>query len=347
MIAIALPSLPTLVGLPSRCIGRRSLLRVVRVLGATMACMAVSAWAASPKTLVIGVISPSKSVEETREIWQPIAEKVRVATGRPTIVEATKDYSNVIQGMREGRIQLGFAGNVAALQLLETGHADVFAQHARADGSTSYRSVLIARKDGPLTSIHDVYTKARALTLFLGDPKSTSGYVVPTYYLFDRRQVKPEQLFRTVWQGSSHIENAQAVASGRADVASSNDHELDKFSRSHPSEHARVKVLWTSPPIPESLLLIQKNLEPKLRERIENTVLTYGTTDDEKAVLKRLNNIAAFAAAHRRQLVPIADLETFAQIKQVRSDAALSAKDRERRISAVYARAKRLEQLLQ
>ena len=59
------------------------------------------------------------------------------------------------------------------------------------DGGTGYRSVIIVtHRDSLLKTPDELLERNRRPALVNGDPlKSTSGYVVPNYYVFARNKV--------------------------------------------------------------------------------------------------------------------------------------------------------------
>src|SRR3546814_20199190 len=74
---------------------------------------------------------------------------------------------------------------------------DVFVQTFAADGSPGYCAVLITHKDNAkLNSVEDVLGNAEDLIFGNGDPNSTSGFLVPSYYVFAVNNVDAKQAFK-------------------------------------------------------------------------------------------------------------------------------------------------------
>src|SRR3546814_17365776 len=88
----------------------------------------------------------------------------------------------------------------------------VFFQTVAADSSPGYWSVLITHKDNAkLNSVEDVLGNAEDLTFGNGDPNSTSGFLVPSYYVFAVNNVAAKQAFKRMVT-ANHATNALAVA---------------------------------------------------------------------------------------------------------------------------------------
>lgn len=179
----------------------------------------------------------------------------------------------------------------------------------------------------------------------MGDPKSTSGYVVPNYYVFARNKVIPEQLFARTVSGN-HLENALRVARREVDAGVCNDSELAAMQKRVPDEHARLRVLWQSAEIPESPLLLRLSLPDSQKQRLRDFFVRYGATEVEQNNLVRINNLKRFRASSNRQLLLIADIEMFNARTQIDRDPALSLDRRGERHQEVVQRAVRLETAL-
>ena len=67
---------------------------------------------------------------------------------------------------------------------------------------------------------------AKTLNFGNGDPNSTSGYLVPGYYVFGKHNVDPKQIFKRTLN-ANHESNLMAVANGQLDVATFNSNSWD------------------------------------------------------------------------------------------------------------------------
>src|ERR1700704_4621893 len=79
------------------------------------------------------------------------------------------------------------------------------------DGGVGYYSHVIVHKDSPFTKIDDILKCDRSLDFGIGDPNSTSGFLVPTAYIFAAHGIDPKTCFKTV-RNANHQANAMAVA---------------------------------------------------------------------------------------------------------------------------------------
>src|SRR3546814_12380642 len=124
------------------------------------------------------------------------------------------DYAGVIEGMRFGKVDVAWFGNKSAIEAVDRAGGEVFAQTIKDDGSRGYYSLLIAHKDSKINSLEDVLKCDKSLTFSNGDPNSTSGFVIPGYYVWGLNGKTPEDCFYRV-VNSNHEGNAMAVARDR------------------------------------------------------------------------------------------------------------------------------------
>lgn len=73
--------------------------------------------------------------------------------------------------------------------------------------------MLIVNKDSPINNLQDMLAKRKDLTFGNGDPNSTSGFLVPGYYVFAKNNVSTSEFKRTVNAG--HETNAPPSPTSR------------------------------------------------------------------------------------------------------------------------------------
>ena len=151
--------------------------------------------------------------------------------------------SGLIQGMRFNKVDVAWLGNKAAMEAVDRSNGEIFAQTAAANGAAGYWSVLIVRKDSPINNVDDMLKNAKNLTFGNGDPNSTSGYLVPGYYVFAKNHVDAATAFKRTLN-SSHEVNALSVAKGQLDVATFNTESWDRLEVTQPDKAAMLKVIW-------------------------------------------------------------------------------------------------------
>ena len=280
-----------------------------------------------------GIISTDSS-SALKQLWQPFLDDMSKATGTKINGFFATDYTGIIEGMRFGKLQVAWHGNKSAIEAVDRAGGEVFAQFIDLEGRPGYYSYVITHRDSPLKSIDDMIANGKSLSFGMGDPQSTSGTLVPTYYVFSQRKLDPKNVFR-VTRSANHGGNLLAVINKQVDVATNNSEELDKLKLRDPAKHAEVKILWTSPLIPRDPLVWRKDLPADMKEKIKKFVLGYGKDQREKDILKGMQQIAGFRDSTDLQLVPIRQLELYKDRIKFENDDKMNSQERTTKIAEI------------
>jgi phosphonate transport system substrate-binding protein len=223
------------------------------------------------------------------------------------------------------------------MEAVDRANGEVFAQVVYADGTMGYKSLIITNKDGKVKSLEDLLANSKSYSFGNGDPNSTSGFLVPGYYIFAKNNLDAKTAFRVV-TNASHGANIAAVLNNQVDAATNNTEEIDKLKATQPEKAAQIRILWTSPLIPSDPFVWRADLDPKMKAKIKDFVVNYGKTDEEKAVLKNIYNYGGFRESSNAQLMPIRQLEMFKDRRKVEADAALSDGERQKKLADIDAK---------
>lgn len=293
----------------------------------------VTAQAQELKELNFGIIS-TESSQNLRSDWQPILDDMAKKTGVKVNAFFASDYAGVIEAMRFNKVHLAWFGNKSAMEAVDRANGEVFAQMVNADGSKGYYSHLIVHKDSKLHSLDDVLKHGKDLAFGNGDPNSTSGFLVPSYYVFAMNKIEPKGVFKIV-RSANHETNALAVANKQVDVATNNSENLDKFQQRQPEKFGQLRVVWTSPLIPLDPLVMRKDLPEATKAKVKDFFYTYGATGQEKEHLMKLSKLSAFRASTNAQLTPIRQLELFKSRNKIEGDASLTASEKQAKLADI------------
>jgi phosphonate transport system substrate-binding protein len=298
------------------------------------ACLVLATAAASAQEINFGIIA-TDSASTQRERWEPFFRDMEKKTGLTIKSFYAPDYAGVIEAMRFNKVQVAWFGNKSAMEAVDRANGEVFAQVMYADGSFGYHALLIAHKDSPYNNLDDVLKNSKSIDFSIGDPNSTSGFLVPSFYVFAKNKVDHRSAFKTV-RNASHGANLQAVLARQVDVATNNTEDVGKLEASKPELFRQIKVLWKSPLIPSDPFVWRKDLAPAVQAKVRNFVLGYAKTDaQEKAILKAIYNYGGFRASGNEQLVPIRQLELFRDRAKVAADDKLGADEKARQLGEI------------
>ena len=237
--------------------------------------------------------------------------------------------------------------NFSGLQAVRLGGGQVFAKATYPDGSEGYNSVLIVPVDSPIQSIEDILTCDGSIDFGMGDPNSTSGYLVPSAFIFAPRGIDPSECFNSV-RNANHEANAVAVANGLIDVGTNNTTNMTLLQRTRPDIAARIRVIWTSPPIQTDPIIWRSDLDDEAKQRLQYFFMNYGRmgTPEEIAAAREVLDplyFGLFLPSSNAHLDPIVQLEIVRDLTEARNDPDLSEAERETRVAALRERLAEVE----
>ena len=272
-----------------------------------------------------GIISTESSAN-LKKIWDPFLADMEKGTGLKINAFFASDYAGVIEGMRFKKVQIAWFGNKSAMEAVDRAEGEVFAQTVAKNGSDGYFAHVLVHKDSPFQKLDDVLKCDKSLDFGIGDPNSTSGFLVPTTFVFSAKNIDPKVCFKTV-RSANHEANALAVANKLVHAATNNSENMERLEKTAPAAHANIRIIWTSPLIPSDPLVWRKDLDAGLKKKLSDWLLAYGKTDDEKKILLELG-WAPFKKSDNNQLLPIRQMEVNREIMKLKADEKVAAAEK-------------------
>jgi len=291
---------------------------------------------ADDKTINFGIIATEAS-SSLKTVWEPFLKAMGEGTGYTVKGYYASDYAGVIEAMRFDKVQVAWFGNKSAMEAVDRSGGEVFAQSVDAEGNPGYWSLVLAHKDSPYESLDDIMKCDKSIDFGIGDPNSTSGFLVPTTYIFAARNVDPKECFKTV-RNANHQANAMAVANKQVQAATNNTENLRRLELTNPDAAKNIKVIWKSPLIPSDPLVWRKDLDAGMKAKIYTFIMTYGrigTPEKVAAARKVLDGLqwAPFKPSSDAQLYPIRQLAINKNILKIKSDDKMSDADKKAKIA--------------
>ncbi len=288
------------------------------------------------KELNFGIIATEKS-GALKQMWEPFLNDMAKAVGVKINGFYATDYAGIIEAQRFDKVQIAWYGNKSAIDAVDRASGEVFAQFIDLDGTPGYYSYLITHKDSGITSLEQVLKNGKEYSFGIGDPQSTSGTLVPTYYIFIKNNIDPKTHFK-VMRSSNHEGNFLAVLNKQVDVATNNSEQLTKIKETAPEKYEQIRILWTSPLIPRDPLVWRKDLPVDLKKKIQDFVVGYGKDEREKEILKNMYRLKGFKMSTDAQLLPIRQLELFKERGKYENDPNMTEADKKAKLAEIDAK---------
>jgi phosphonate transport system substrate-binding protein len=305
-----------------------------------LAAMAIAAAgiakSADIKELNFGIIATEKA-GALKQMWEPFLDDMSKSAGLKVNGFYATDYAGIIEAQRFNKVHIAWYGNKSAIDAVDRSNGEVFAQFVDLDGTPGYYSYLITHKDSAIKTLDQVLKSGKDFSFGIGDPSSTSGTLVPSYYVFTLNNLDPKTHFK-VMRSSNHEGNFLAVLNKQVDLATSNSEMTAKMKEKSPEKLEQIRILWTSPLIPRDPLVWRKDLPPDVKKKVQDFVTAYGKDEREKEILKNMYRLAGFKASTDAQLIPIRQLELFKDRKKAEADENMNAADKKAKLDEIDAK---------
>lgn len=147
-------------------------------------------------------------------------------------------------------------------------------------GRPVYHSYIIVPRDSPVQRLEELRGKTFAFT----DPQSNSGKLVPTY-LLARMGATPETFFGKYWYTYGHDKSITAVAEKLVDGAAVDSLIWEYLNRSKPAVTQKTRIVKVSEPYGIPPLVVRKGLDPTLKERLRQALVTMHDDPEGQKIL--------------------------------------------------------------
>lgn len=197
-----------------------------------------------------------------------------------------KSYAAAVTAFRNDQVQLAWFGGLSGVQARQR----VPGSQAIAQGveDPDYKSYVIAHRDSGLSPVEgDTAPEGlRDLTFSFGSKSSTSGRLMPEYFLRNDFGAAPEEIFARVGFSGNHSRTISLVASGayQAGVVSYKAWENEVAAGNVDTD--AVQVVWETPPYPDYQWTIRGDVDERFGDGFSKRVQQALLDMDDPALLE-------------------------------------------------------------
>jgi len=238
--------------------------------------------------LKVGII-PAEDARAVVRQSKDVMEQISKSLNMKTEIFVGSDYNATIEAMRASKVDVALMGAFGYVLATTQAPVEAFAVTVtKKSNSPDYHSIIIARNDETdLTSLDSL----RGHTFAFVDPSSTSGSLMPKAAMMDGHIVPENDLKKVIYSGG-HDASIIAVAEGKVDAASVADRIYANACEKKAVDCSKLKVIWTSPPIPNDPLFYRKAISDGMKKKIADAF--YGIHD---LTFGEMGVVARFAPA--------------------------------------------------
>ncbi len=224
---------------------------------------------ASPKTLVFSAI-PDQDETRLKQRFGDIAKYLEQKLGVPVKYVPVKSYAAVITAFRNNQVQLAWFGGLSGVQArLKVPGSQAIAQGVE---DTTFRTYIIANHSTGLKASDDFPKGIAGKTFTFGSKGSTSGRLMPQYYIEKNMHEKTDKIFKRVGFSGNHSKTIALVQSGAYEVGAVNFKVWEKELKAGKIDTKKVSLIWQTPTYPDYQWTIRGDVDKEWGKGFTNKV---------------------------------------------------------------------------
>jgi len=220
---------------------------------------------------------PDENPQEMLRIYSPFADYLSKEIGIPVKFTPVVDYAATVEGLAANRLEMVWYGGLTSVQAAKQAKGAHRVIMRKEDAQ--FKSYFITRKDTGIKDLKDLKGK----TFAFGSVSSTSGHLMPRYYLL-KNGINPEKDFSKFSFSGAHDATAAWVESGQVDAGALNFLVWDKLVESKKVDTSKVIIFWTTPPYVDYVWMVRAGVNKATVDKITKAFLKldYNKPDDKK-----------------------------------------------------------------
>ena len=259
------------------------------------------AQAEEPKTLVFSAI-PDQDESALKARFGKVADYLSKTLEVPVKYVPVKSYAAAVTGFRNDQLQLAWFGGLSGVKArLLTPGAQAIAQ---GEEDPQFHSYIIAHHSTGLTASDDFPKGIEGKSFTFGSKGSTSGRLMPEYFIRQGLEKSPKVAFKTVGFSGNHSRTVTLVESGAYEVGAVNFKVWDKMVAEKKVDTSKVSAIWKTPAYPDYQWTIRGDVDAKWGEGFTEKVKQALLSMDDPELLAAFPR-SSFISATNEDFLPV------------------------------------------
>lgn len=233
---------------------------------------------------------PDESPTELQRKFQPLGHYLEQKIGMKIEFVPVTDYAACVEGLLSHKLDMVWFGGFTFVQANVRSHGKVIPIVQREEDQ-KFKSVFITT-DKSINSLQDLKGK----TFSFGSESSTSGHLMPRYYLLAAK-VDPDTDMKRIAFSGAHDATVAAVAGGKVDAGALNISVWEKLIAQGKVDPKTVRVFYTTPGYYDYNWSVRADMDPALRKKLTDAFLALSPADPQGKQVLELQRASRFIPA--------------------------------------------------
>ncbi|WP_027852346.1 putative selenate ABC transporter substrate-binding protein [Marinobacterium litorale] len=258
---------------------------------------------AQAETFVFTAI-PDADESRLQQRFGKVADYLSTELGVDVQYIPVKSYAAAITAFRNDQVQLAWFGGLSGVQARRL----VDGSEALAQGYEDqfFKTYFIAHESAGLDAGETLSEALKGKTFTFGSKGSTSGRLMPEFFLREQLGEAPEAIFSRVGFSGDHSRTIAQVESGAYQVGAVNYAVWEKELANGEIDTDKVSVIWTTPTYPDYQWTIRGDVDQRFGEGFKARVREALLGMDDPALLESFPR-KSFVPASNSDYAPIED----------------------------------------
>ena len=200
------------------------------------------------ETIQVGVL-PDQNPATLKANFEPLLDYLERQTELEFELVLPDDYQHLVTLFEEGDVQLAYFGGLTFVQAQDSVGAVPLVMR---ETDTRFTTSLVVRNEDPWNSCWQLACdELKGTTIAFGSRLSTSGHLMPRYFLQSELGIVPEEFFGEVEYTGAHDKTAADVLSGSVDIGAINSAIFGAMSTDGRVASSALFSIWETPPLCE------------------------------------------------------------------------------------------------
>lgn len=204
---------------------------------------------AAAQTLAFSAI-PDEDETRLVERFTKVADYLSKTLGVPVKYIPVKSYGAAVTAFKNNQIQLGWFGGLSGVQARRAVPGSMAL--AQGEEDKAFVSYFIANASTGIAPDEAKLPDAvKGKTFTFGAKTSTSGRLMPEFYIDKRFGESPEKVFSRVGFSGDHTKTVELVSTGAYQVGAVNFTTFDDMVAKKQVDPSTVRIIWKTPSYPD------------------------------------------------------------------------------------------------
>ena len=241
---------------------------------------------------------PDEDESRLRTRFDKVAVYLQKQLGVETKYVPVISYAAAVTAFRNNQVQLAWFGGLSGVQArrLVPGSQAI----AQGQEDVAFVSYFIAHSSTGLKPSKKFPDGIKGMTFTFGSKGSTSGRLMPEYYIRQHFKMAPEKVFSRVGFSGDHSRTLALVQSGAYQVGALNYEVWENEKKAGKIDPSKVSVIWQTPSYPDYNWSIRGDVDKRFG---------VGFTAKVKAALLNMTDKDLLASFPRSRFIPASNAD--------------------------------------